>query len=506
MRVALAGFNHETNTFHPRPTTLADFRGPLGAWWVGEQIVEAAAGTRSVLGGMIDTGWAQDWDLVPIFFAMHPPTTGTITAEAAEAIRANLVEPIARDRFDGVLLHLHGAACAENWPDPEAVVLRDVRQAVGPDVPIVVVFDLHANIGPEWADYADAIVGYKTAPHTDFYERGVEGAQLLGRALRREVRPVVALEKPPVLIKSGLMSMTTAPLALIKPPMFWLMTRGSEMEREPRILNVSIAAGFGDADSPVTGMTVLVNTDGDRDLARRRARELSALAWRLRRGTQTDLVLTPVEIAIDRAIHAAEWPVILADQGNNTAGGSPGDGTAILAGLQAAGWPDAALFIADPESVDAAWAAGIGSEVDLRVGGKNEPTNGAPVPLRATVRLIADLEVDFVTGDKKARLGRAAVVRAGLTDIVLTQYPSTQTTPAYFRAAGIEPRTRRIVVVQSAHLFRAAFEVQERIPKQIIEVDTPGITSPNTGRFSYQHVPRPIFPLDDFDWAGPEGK
>jgi microcystin degradation protein MlrC len=505
MRVALAGFNHETNTFHPRPTTLADFRGPLGTWWVGDQILAAVAGTRSVLGGMIEDGRRQGWDFVPIFFAMHPPITGTITAEAADAIRDSIVGPIARDRFDGILLHLHGAACAENVPDPEAVVLRDVRRAVGPDVPIVVVFDLHANIGLEWAEHANAIVGYKTAPHTDFYERGVEGAQILGRALRGEIRPVVVAEKPPVLIKSGLMSMTTAPLALIKPPMFWLMSRGRELEREPSIVNVSIAAGFGDADSPTTGMTVLVNADGDRDLARRHARELAQLAWRLRRGIQTDLVLTPVATAIERAIHAPEWPVILADQGNNTAGGSPGDGTAILAGLKAAGWPDAALFIADPESVDAAWEAGIGGAVDLRVGGKNEPTNGDPVPMRAEVRLMTDLEVDFVTGDSKARLGRAAVVRCGRTDVVLTQYPSTQTTPSYFRAAGIEPRDRRIIVVQSAHLFRAAFEVQERIPKMIIEVDTPGITSPNTTRFTYHNVRRPIFPLDDFEWAGPEG-
>src|SRR5205814_8444133 len=197
------------------------------------------------------------------------------------AIRASIVDPIARDRFDGILLHLHGAACAENEPDPEAVVLREVRRAVGPEIPIVVVFDLHANIGREWAQHADAIIGYKTAPHTDFYERGVEGAQILGRALRGEIRPVVALEKPPVLIKSGLMSMTTAPLALIKPPMFWLMSRGTEMEREPGVINVSIAAGFGDSDSATTGMTVLVTTDGDRDLAQRYARELSKLAWRL---------------------------------------------------------------------------------------------------------------------------------------------------------------------------------------------------------------------------------
>ena len=48
------------------------------------------------------------------------------------------------------------------------------------------------------------------------------------------------------------------------------------------------------------------------------------LAWQLRRGFQTDLVLTPVEQAVERALATPLWPVILADQGNNTAGGSPG--------------------------------------------------------------------------------------------------------------------------------------------------------------------------------------
>jgi microcystin degradation protein MlrC len=97
----------------------------------------------------------------------------------------------------------------------------------------------------------------------------------------------------------------------------------------------------------------------------------------------------------------------------------------------------------------------------------------------------------------------ASSTPAGQTDLVLTEYPTSQTDPHYFRVVGIEPRERKIVVVQSAHLFRAAFEVRERIPTTIIEVDTPGITSPNAARFTYHHVRRPIFPLDDFEWSPP---
>jgi microcystin degradation protein MlrC len=497
MRVAIGGFLHETNTFHPAPTTLAVFQGPTGVWLEGEGLLAAFAGTRSVFGGMIDVGRARGWTLVPTFYASGGATTGLITAGAIEAVRGALVAGVAAAAADGVLLFLHGAAAAEGMADPEAIVLRDIRAAIGPAAPIVVVYDLHANIGPAWLDYATAIIGYKTAPHTDFYERGVEGATILDHILRGEVRPAVAIHKPPILIKSGLMSMTDAPLALIKPPMFWLMERAREIERDPRIINVSIAAGFGDADTPVSGMTILVNADGDGALAAGYADELGALAWRLRRGFDTDLVLTPVDGAISRAVHTDRWPVILADQGNNTAGGSPGDGTAILAGLAAADWPDAALFIRDAEAVAACWAVGVGATVDLLVGGKLDPSAGVPVPVRVEVRLLTLGQVAHAIDDQPVRFGRTAVARCGRTDIVLTEHPTSQMDPRYFRTVGIEPRERRITVVQSAHLFREAFEVRERIPRTIIEVDSPGISSPNARRFTYRSLRRPIYPLDE---------
>ena len=95
-------------------------------------------------------------------------------------------------------------------------------------------------------------------------------------------------------------------------------------------------------------------------------------------------------------------------------------------------------------------------------------------------------------------MGLTAVVACGQTDLVLTERPTSQIHPQYFRVVGIEPREKRIVVVQSAHLFRDAFEVEEHIPKMVIEVDTPGITSPNAKRFTYKKIRRPIFPLDDW--------
>ena len=136
--------------------------------------------------------------------------------------------------------------------------------------------------------------------------------------------------------------------------------------------------------------------------------------------------------------------------------------------------------------------------VDLRVGGKLEPLNGDPVELRGEVRLLTYGQAASVVDGHPTQFGRTAIVRIGQTDLILTEHPTSQYHPGFFRAVGIEPRDRRILVVQSAHLFRAAFEVREHIPKMIIEVDSPGISSPNARRFTYHHLRRPIFPLDDF--------
>jgi microcystin degradation protein MlrC len=496
MRVAIGGFSHETNTFNPVPTTLERVRHD-GVYLNGPEVADYYRGTRSTMGGIVDGCAQHGLEAVPTYFIYHGPNTGLIDDAVVHDATERLVAGVRAARPEGVLLHLHGAAGAAGISDPEAHILSAVRSEIGRRVPIVVVFDLHANIGPAWPEHADAIIGYKTAPHVDAYEMGLAGAALMRRTLAGEVRPLVRMAKPPILVKSGLMSMTEATLSLIKPPMHWLVERAAELAEQPGVLDVSVAAGFGDADVPEAGMTTLATTDGDAGLAERIVAELAELAWRLRRGFLTDLVLTPVETAVRRALRSSAWPVILADQGNNTAGGSPGDGTAILTALKAAGWPDAALFVRDEEAASAAVRAGVGADFAMAVGGKLEPTNGEPVPIEGRVRLISDGRFVDPHFGLPIDLGRSAVVRCGQTDVVLTEHPSSQIHPAFFRAVGIEPRERRVLVVQSAHLFRDEFQARESIGRLILEVDSPGITNPDARRFEYRRVRRPIFPLDE---------
>ena len=74
--------------------------------------------------------------------------------------------------------------------------------------------------------------------------------------------------------------------------------------------------------------------------------------------------------------------------------------------------------------------------------------------------------------------GRTVVLeiggRGGI-ELQLTELRGHPSDLNYFRAFGIEPTQRRILVLKSAAHFRAAFEP---IATKVIEVDAPGISSP----------------------------
>jgi microcystin degradation protein MlrC len=494
VRVAVGGFWHETNTFNPLPTTRACFEAPPGRTWRGDAMTAAFDGEQPVLTGFAEGLRLEDIAAVPTFFAMAGPYTGTITDEAFEWVATTLVDMIREADADGLLLHVHGAAVSERHLDPESELLRRLRVVVGPNRPIITVNDAHGNVGSAWIEAADVAMAYRMIPHLDMIERGVDAARTLARVLRREIKPVAAIRRPPILLKGGLMSMTEAPTQLLKPPMYWLSRRAREIERDPRIIDVSINAGFADADVPEAGLSIIVHADGDDDLAAGHADALAELAWTLRHGFDPSLVMTPTPDAVGQAMATDEWPVVLADEGCNTAGGSPGDGTAILFELRNRAWPDAALFIHDPDALDMCLASGLGSDIEVDLGGRLDPSSGSPCRVAGRIGLLGSGHAFL--GETMSDPGRVAVLRCGQTDIVVSEHPTSQTSPAHFRRFGIEPRYKRIVVVQSAAVFRHGFEVAERVARTIVEVDTPGITNPDPRRFSYHHIQRPVYPLD----------
>ena len=486
MRFFVAMFSHETNTFSTIATDRPQFEARDLRY--GGEILETYRGTGTCLGGMIDGAASRGVTLVPSVAASAAPS-GRVTKDVCARVTERVLADLASSGpFDGILLDLHGAMVPEGSEDGEGDLLRAVRQAVGPHVPIAVTLDFHGNITREMVTHATLLHGYKTYPHVDMAERGREAAERLADVIAGRLKPAVALRQPPLLPPLGNQGTSRGPMRR-------LYDRAAEIERDPRVVSISIFAGFPLADIHDAGLSVYVVTQDDQALADRVADELAALAWTHR--AEFVHAALPVRDAVARALAIDGRPVVLADMADNTGGGAAGDGTEILRELLRVGARAATVAcIWDPASAAACARAGVGATVTVDVGGKTDDRHGAPVRVTGRVRTLSDgrfVHKGPMMRGLEGRLGTTAVLDVNDVKIVLSSLRWQTLDPEMIRFLGIDPLTEKILVVKSTIHYRAAFEP---IAHEIVEVDAPGLSSSNLARFDFTHVRRPIFPLD----------
>jgi microcystin degradation protein MlrC len=286
-----------------------------------------------------------------------------------------------------------------------------------------------------------------------------------------------------------------------QPPMQTVVRKAHEIERDPRVVTVTVAPGFPYSDIPGAGQYFYVVTDNDPALARHYADQLARFMWEMRREFIPDLP-TPQE-AVRRAMAAPKRPVVLSDQGDNPGGGAPEDGTILLKALLDAGAKNAAVaVIADPEAAAQAIEAGKDTEITLTIGGKRDTLHGAPITVTGVVRNITDgiyrNKGPMGTG-VQMEMGPTAVFDVNGVEILLTTKRVQPTDLEIFRSQGIEPTEKQMLMVKSNVHFRAAFTP---IAAEIIDVDTPGLTTNHLDQIPYKRLQRPIFPFDEIEWDG----
>ncbi len=201
-KIAIGGFLHETNTFAPTKATYADFAhgGGWPAMTRGADVLKTMRGINVGLAGFVEAAEAKNWDLVPTIACAASPSAH-VTRDAFERITQAMVEGIAAaGALDAVYLDLHGAMVTEHFDDGEGEILARVRRAIGPDLPLVVSLDLHANVSPAMIAHADALIAYRTYPHVDMAETGRASAHHLARLLESGQRYAKAFRQLPFLI------------------------------------------------------------------------------------------------------------------------------------------------------------------------------------------------------------------------------------------------------------------------------------------------------------------
>ena len=144
--MAIGSIMHESNSFNPEATTLSDFEIRQGNG--REETLRIWSAGNTEVAGMVDDAIRSGLHLVPLIYASATPK-GPVQPEAFEELCRMLLDGLARVKpLDGVLLALHGAMFTEAFPHADEEITRRVRAAIGPQMPLVVTHDFHANVPP----------------------------------------------------------------------------------------------------------------------------------------------------------------------------------------------------------------------------------------------------------------------------------------------------------------------------------------------------------------------
>ena len=454
MRIAIAGFQHETNTFVAGETTLADFE-QADSWPAlisGHEVVEVTRGMNLPIAGFIKAANATAGTVVePVLWCSAEPGA-PVSDHAFETITGRILcEVEAMGPIDAVYLDLHGAMVSQSLDDGEGALLTRLRSLIGPDVPLAASLDLHANVTQAMIDAADVLTIYRTYPHLDMADTGARAHAML-RDIMREGPPAKAWRQADFLVPLHAQHTGAEPAQTLYRSL-------TEFDGPPGQL-AEIALGFTAADIADTGPSVLAYA-ATQNHADRIAAGLLARLEQAEEIFDTDL-LSPAD-AVAKAMEASKTGiVVIADVQDNPGAGASSDTTGVLRELIAQSATDALLgLFHDPELASQAHAAGLGASFAAKIGGRGPGDS----PLNATVRVVhlSDGLCPYtgeMYGGGVATLGPSAALRLEGTSIciVVTSIRNQCLDLALFRHFGLAPEKARIVCVKSTAHFRADFD------------------------------------------------
>lgn len=482
IRIAIGGIRYESNSFAGASAAADCFESH--AVWRGAEVLDAAE-PNSELRGAIDAVAAEPGvellGVLDTFGGCGAPVPDASYA----ALSAEFLERLSRlGPVDSVYLPLHGAMTTTERDDVEADLVTRVRQVIGPDVPLVVSFDLHAAVSATTAAAADAVVGFKTCPHTDYVETGQRALTLAIRSARREVLPSVVRVPVPMLTASEGHDTASGPLA-------GHMDRLQREVMERALLDGSIFACQPWLDTARSTWAVTVTHDASD------AQAALALAESVRADLLDDLEsFHVVKVAVNDVWPAVEQldgrPVIVADSGDSPSAGAPGDSVDCLRVLVGAGLPTVLATVTDAPVAAAAHRAGPGATFRVRLGGSLTPGLGAAIDVEATVRSVSDGRFVQEYPASPVDIGPCAVLRVANADIVVTSRPAFMLDTSVIRHAGLDPADYRVVQVKSAGGFRALWS---SVSTSAVVVDSLGASSSRLTDLPFSRLPQPLWPF-----------
>lgn len=484
-RIALMGIYHESNTFVPQATTIADFRN--GKYLTGEEIRKEYQTAHNEVGGMLEVMDREGMEVIPIIFASATPG-GALSANTYNILLKNMMDELDKVLpVDACLVIPHGAGVSEEFPDMDGHWLSMLRKKVGDSVPIFGTLDLHANVSPVMVSSTNALVAYKENPHIDMRQTGIEAAKLLADYLKGNTKPVQVLVQVPLAI--SIEQQLTA-----NEPCKSLYAYANELSRDPEILSLSIQHGFPYADVEEMGTSIIVVADGNREKALGIARKLEA--YILDRRESFVGVKNSIQDSLD-LIDKSEKPVLLLDMGDNVGGGGPANNCCILQAFEESKKYKYFVCIYDPEAVRMAGNRQPGEWFELIIVGTGMDSIRT---YRLKVKLLCVTNGEFQEsnprhgGQINFNMGKTAVVATEQgSEIMLTSLRVMPFSLQQLISQGVQPSDFDAIVAKGVNAPIAAYAP---VCPTVIQVNTPGVTQADMTLFKFEHRRKPLFPFE----------
>ena len=477
-RIYLGSIATETNCFSP---LRADFQDFLDGFYVPpgghpatptlcSAIYPVARGRASELG----------WELIEGTATWAEPS-GIINHQTWLQLRDNLLfELKSAMPVDIVLLGLHGAMISQKEHDCEGDLLERVRAVVGPDIVIGVTVDPHSHLSSRMVNNCDLLIAFKEFPHTDFVAAAENLIELAHQTSLGLINPQISVFDVKMI---DILPTNFEPIQSF-------VARMKTLEKLDYVASISLIHGFMAGDTPDLGPKVVVITNAAKAKGDRLVGELGMQLYSLRGKTRPDYI-DPSE-ALRRAAAIKKGPVLIADVWDNPGGGVAGDSTKLIRIALDMGLNDVAVgSIWDSMAVRLCKAAGEGSIISLRFGAKTSLTAGNPIDAEVEVtKFVENATQNF--GDSIVSLGDAATIRFNGIEVILNEKRCQTYSPSLFTNLGINPASRKIIIVKSTNHFSDAFAP---IATEVIYASVDGIYPHDPRNSDFQKLDRAIWPL-----------
>lgn len=491
MRCVIALMQHETNTFSPLQTPLNAFARGLGRTNPpsGEEALRSYGSADFAFAAMVDVAKARGAEIsIPI--AAYAEPSGKVDDQAFDALCKAICDDVAQG-CDAVLLDLHGAMVCESIDDGEGELLRRIR-AVSPKVPIGVALDFHTNLSDDMVRHSTVIDGYRTYPHIDMYETGERAARSLFHIIDNGVETKSVWRTVPMM--THMIKQTP-----LEQPMKDIMNLAIAAVDSKKVMNAAVFGGFPLADIPIVSLSVYMMELADSTNGTHLVNTLCDMAWERR----ADFEFFPDALSdsIAEVKTYNNFPVVIADHGDNTGAGGSSDDLTVLGEMLKQGLSGiVAGPIWDPEAVDKLVFAGEGAELGIRVGGKTH----VPAIGQKSYGLVLEGKVEKITNGRftisgpmqtglVVNLGRSVLFKTEAVELLISEERWEPYDTGCFHHVDINPEDRKFVLIKSRQHFRAGFEP---IAKHIVLAAGPGVCSSDYQQFTFEHLTRPIYPLD----------